>query len=202
VVLPHCSDTETILAAYHRYGEDCLEHLRGMFAFALWDERTKSLFCARDRFGIKPFYYATVGNLFVFASEAKALLPFLPEIATDPAALAEYLTFQYTIGEATLFRGIKQLMPGHALAVENGRAGLALLDVRYEIDFEHNTRYFARRLEELLDDTVQAAPAQRRAGRRLRFGRRRFEPDRHSRQQDRPRHRRLFSRPLHRISRL
>ena len=60
---------------------------------------TKRLFCARDRFGIKPFYYAVVGNLFVFASEAKALLPFLPEIATDPEALAEYLTFQYTIGE-------------------------------------------------------------------------------------------------------
>src|SRR3954453_12501615 len=91
------SDTECLLAAYNRYGEDCLENLRGMFAFALWDEREQRLFCARDRFGIKPFYYCVVGNLFVFASEAKALLPFLPEIATDPEALAEYLTFQYTI---------------------------------------------------------------------------------------------------------
>ena len=150
------SDTETILAAYNRYGDDCLEHLRGMFAFALWDERSKSLFCARDRFGIKPFYYAVVGNLFVFASEAKALLPFLPEIATDPVALAEYLTFQYTIGEATLFRGIKQLMPGHALAVENGRVRVwRYWDVHYQIDFEHNERYFERRLVELLDDTVR-----------------------------------------------
>ena len=122
------SDTECILAAYDRYGDDCLDRLRGMFAFALWDERHQRLFCARDRFGIKPFYYAVVGNLFVFASEAKALLPFLPEIATDPEALAEYLTFQYTIGEATLFRGIKQLLPGHALTVENGEVrGLALL---------------------------------------------------------------------------
>ena len=95
------SDTECILAAYDRHGTECLDQLRGMFAFALWDERRKRLFCARDRFGIKPFYYAVVGNLFVFASEAKALLPFLPEIATDPEALAEYLTFQYTIGEAT-----------------------------------------------------------------------------------------------------
>ena len=126
-----------------------------MFAFALWDERTKSLFCARDRFGIKPFYYATIGNLFVFASEAKALLPFLPEITTDPAALAEYLTFQYTIGEATLFRGIKQLMPGHALTVENGRVRVwRYWDVHYQIDFEHNARYFERRLIELLDDSV------------------------------------------------
>jgi asparagine synthase (glutamine-hydrolysing) len=150
------SDTECILAAYDRDGTDCLDRLRGMFAFAIWDERRQSLFCARDRFGIKPFYYTTVGNLFVFASEAKALLPFLPEIATDPAALAEYLTFQYTIGEDTLFRGIRQLMPGHALAVENGRIRIwRYWDVRYDIDFEHNARYFERRLGELLDDTVR-----------------------------------------------
>ena len=114
------SDTEVILAAYDRYGTDCLGRLRGMFAFAVWDDRRHRLFCARDRFGIKPFYYTLVGNRFVFASEAKALLPFLPEIETDPAALAEYLTFQYTIGEATLFRGVNQLLPGHALTVENG----------------------------------------------------------------------------------
>src|SRR5262249_25438300 len=114
------SDTECILAAHAKYGVGCLDHLRGMFAFAIWDERRQSLFCARDRFGIKPFYYAVVGNLLVFASEAKALLPFLPAIETDPQSLGEYLTFQYTLGEATLFKGIKQLLPGHALAIENG----------------------------------------------------------------------------------
>jgi asparagine synthase (glutamine-hydrolysing) len=150
------SDTECILAAYDRHGLDCVEHLRGMFAFAIWDERRRRLFCARDRFGIKPLYYALVGNLFVFASEAKALLPFLPEIETDPAALAEYLTFQYTIGEATLFRGIKQLMPGHALRLENNRVSVwRYWDVRYEIDADHNARYFERRLGELLDDSVR-----------------------------------------------
>jgi asparagine synthase (glutamine-hydrolysing) len=150
------SDTECILAAYHRYGEDCLGRLRGMFAFALWDGRRRRLFCARDRFGIKPFYYATIGNLFVFASEAKALLPFLPEIATDPSALAEYLTFQYTLGETSLFAGIKQLMPGHALSVENGEVRTwRYWDVRYDIDFEHNDRYFERRLVELLDDAIR-----------------------------------------------
>ncbi|HEV8678173.1 MAG TPA: asparagine synthase (glutamine-hydrolyzing) [Stellaceae bacterium] len=150
------SDTECILAAYARYGATCLDHLRGMFAFALWDERAQRLFCARDRFGIKPFYYTVVANCFLFASEAKALLPFLPDIATDPAALAEYLTFQHTIGEDTLFHGVKQLMPGHALCVENGRVRVwRYWDVRYEIDFEHNERYFERRLVELLDDTVR-----------------------------------------------
>jgi asparagine synthase (glutamine-hydrolysing) len=150
------SDTECVLAAYDRYGVDCLDHLRGMFAFAIWDDRRKRLLCARDRFGIKPFYYAIIGNLFVFASEAKALLPFLPEIASDPEALAEYLTFQYTIGEATLFRGIKQLLPGHALTVENGVVCVQRYwDVKYEIDYDHSPRYFENRLVELLDQSVR-----------------------------------------------
>jgi asparagine synthase (glutamine-hydrolysing) len=150
------SDTEAILAAYDRYGTDCLDRLRGMFAFAVWDDRRRRLFCARDRFGIKPFYYTLVGNRFVFASEAKALLPFLPEIETDPAALAEYLTFQYTIGDATLFRGVKQLLPGHALAVENGEVRVwRYWDVYYEIDGDHSARYFERHLSELLDDSVK-----------------------------------------------
>ena len=112
------SDTETVLAAYGKWGVDCLQHLRGMFAFSLWDE--KRFFAARDRFGIKPFYYAVVDGALYFASEMKALLPVLPEIATDPDALAEYMTFQYTIGENTLFKHIHTLLPGHALTVENG----------------------------------------------------------------------------------
>jgi asparagine synthase (glutamine-hydrolysing) len=150
------SDTECILAAYDRYGPDCLDRLRGMFSLAIWDERRKTLFCARDRFGIKPFYYTTIGKLFVFASEAKALLPFLEDIESDPVALSEYLTFQYTIGEATLFRGIKQLMPGHALSVENGNIKVwRYWDIHYDIDFEHNQRYFERRLVELLNDTIE-----------------------------------------------
>ncbi|HEV2300073.1 MAG TPA: asparagine synthase (glutamine-hydrolyzing) [Stellaceae bacterium] len=149
------SDTECILAAYQRHGTDCLDRLRGMFAFALWDERRQKLFCARDRFGIKPFYYAQIGKLFLFASEAKALLPFLPDIDSDPEALAEYLTFQYTIGEATLFRGVKQLLPGHALAVEGGEVKVwRYWDVRYEIDFEHSPIYFDRRLGELVEDSI------------------------------------------------
>lgn len=149
------SDTECILAAYDRYGLDCVDHLRGMFAFALWDEKAQRLFCARDRFGIKPFYYAVVDGVLYFASEAKALLPVLPEIDTDPTALAEYLTFQYTIGEHTLFKGIKQLLPGHALCVEGGEVRVwRYWDVKYEIDFDHSPRYFERRLAELVDESL------------------------------------------------
>jgi asparagine synthase (glutamine-hydrolysing) len=150
------SDTECILAAYERYGDDCLGQLRGMFAFALWDQAKRRLFCARDRFGIKPFYYAEVGDILYFASEIKALLPFLPEIQTDPRAFAEYLTFQYTIGERTLFKSVKQLLPGHALIVENGRVQTRRYwDVRYEVDFDHSPVFFTRRLAELLDNSVR-----------------------------------------------
>jgi asparagine synthase (glutamine-hydrolysing) len=149
------SDTEVLLAAYARWGVDCLQQLRGMFAFALWDAKARRLFCARDRFGIKPFYYAVVGGQVVFASEAKALLPFLPEIETDPAALAEYLIFQYGIGENTLFKGIKQLPPGHAMLIEDGKLKVwRYWDVAYDIDFDHSPGYFEHRLVELLDESV------------------------------------------------
>ena len=149
------SDTETILAAYERYGDSCLDHLRGMFAFALWDERKRRLLCARDRFGIKPFYYTVVDGVLYFASEAKALVPFLPEIETDPTALAEYLTLQFTIGEHTLFKGIKQLLPGHALKVENGDVRTwRYWDVHYEIDYDHSAKYFGDRLEELMHESL------------------------------------------------
>ena len=149
------SDTECILAAYDRYGDACLDHLRGMFAFSLWDQKRKRLFCARDRFGIKPFYYAVVEGVVYFASEAKALLPFLPSISTNDAALAEYLTFQYTIGEKTLFEGIHQLLPGHALAVENGQVRVwRYWDVNYQIDHDHSPSYLHNRLRELLEESI------------------------------------------------
>lgn len=149
------SDTETILAAHAKWGTDCLTHLRGMFAFALWDGNR--LFAARDRFGIKPFYYAVVDGALYFASEMKALLPILPDIATDADALAEYMTFQYTIGEKTLFRGIRQLLPGHALTVENGVLRVfRYWDVHYDIDWNHTPRWFGEEMRGRLADSVKA----------------------------------------------
>ncbi len=149
------SDTECILAAYVRHGDACVGHLRGMFAFAIWDESRQRLFCARDRFGIKPFYYAQVDGVFYFASEAKALLPFLPSIDTNPSALAEYLTFQYTLGEKTLFDGVHQLLPGQALSIENGKVRIwRYWDVRFQIDWDHSPAYFRRRLRELVEESL------------------------------------------------
>jgi asparagine synthase (glutamine-hydrolysing) len=149
------SDTETILAAYARWGKDCLTHLRGMFAFALWDG--DRLFAARDRFGIKPFHYAVVDGVFYFASEIKALLPVLPEIGTDPDALAEYLVFQYTIGDRSLFKHVRTLLPGHALTVEDGEVLVfRYWDAHYDTDFDHKEHWFTERMRDILQDSVAA----------------------------------------------
>ncbi|MFW0778060.1 MAG: asparagine synthase (glutamine-hydrolyzing) [Rickettsiales bacterium] len=150
------SDTETILAAYEVYGQDCLSHLRGMFAFAIVDQKTNTLFAARDRFGIKPFYYTIVDDVFYFASEIKALLPFVPDIKTNPASLTEYFMFQYTLGEETMFEGIKQLMPGHCLTITNGKVAVRRYwDVEYNIDFHHTSQYFEERMTELFHDSAK-----------------------------------------------
>jgi asparagine synthase (glutamine-hydrolysing) len=112
-------DTETILHSYEQYGADCVTRFRGMFAFAIWDKERQTLFCARDRLGIKPLYYFWDGRTFAFASEIKALFEH-PSISPRfrEAALPEYLAFGYVSGEETLFRGIRKLMSGHTLLLD------------------------------------------------------------------------------------
>jgi asparagine synthase (glutamine-hydrolysing) len=149
------SDTEVILRAYREWGEQCLDRLRGMFAFALWDEESQTLFCARDRFGIKPLYYTVVGDVLYFASEAKALLPFLPAIETDVDGLADYLTFQFPLAGKTLFKGVQELLPGHFLRLRNGRVETQQYwEVFFEPDFDHTFEYYERRVQELLADSI------------------------------------------------
>ncbi len=149
------SDTETILSSYAQFGVEASKHLRGMFAFALWDASKKRLILSRDRFGIKPLYYAIVEDLFVFASEAKALLPFLPTISTNSDALAEYLTFQYSINDKTLFEGIHQVMPGHTLIIENGNINIEQYwDIQYEVDYGKTEAYFVDQLRNLLSNSI------------------------------------------------
>ena len=149
------SDTEVILAAYRRWGTSCVDHFRGMFAFALWDEKRRELFCARDRFGIKPFYYAQVADTFYFASEAKALLPFVPSVETDYESLKEYLIFQFCLEDRTLFKGIRQLLPGHTLTIANETSVIRKYwEVYYDLDFQHTDRYFDERLRETLKESI------------------------------------------------
>ncbi len=115
------TDTEVLLHAYAEWGEACLRELNGMFAFALWDGRRRTLFCARDRFGEKPFVYAWVGGAFAFASEVKALgLLHGLDCAVDDGILAWHATRGSTwldADERTLLRGVRQLMPGRAMSV-------------------------------------------------------------------------------------
>ncbi len=108
------SDSEVILHLYEEHGTECLQFLRGMFAFVIWDEKQQVLFGARDRFGIKPFYYMEKTGLFAFSSEIKALaeIPDLP-FHVDERAFLDYLTFQYVPDPRTMFSGIYRLPPAH-----------------------------------------------------------------------------------------
>ena len=149
------SDTEVILRAYRRWGEDCLTHLRGMFAFALWDEGRQTLFCARDRFGIKPLYYTVVDGVLYLASEVKALLPFLPQVETDLEGFKDYLTFQFCLAGKTLFKGVSELLPGHLLLARNGGVETRRYwEVYYHPDFDHTEKYFEERIRALLEESV------------------------------------------------
>jgi asparagine synthase (glutamine-hydrolysing) len=150
------SDTEVILRAYQKWGTKCVEHLRGMFAFAIWDEKEKKLFCARDRFGIKPFYYAIVDGLFIFASEIKAILPFLTDITTDIEGFKEYLTFQFCLAGKTLFSGVKELLPAHNIVITPESCTVTRYwEVYYIPDFDHTEKYFQEKVHELLLDSVK-----------------------------------------------
>lgn len=149
------SDTEVILKSYDKWGTDCVKHFKGMFAFALWDEAKQMLFCSRDRFGIKPFYYTLVEGKFYFASEAKALLPFVESIETDLEGFKDYLTFQFCLNGKTLFKGINELLPAHNLIVKDGSVKIERYwQIYYNLDFDHTAKYFEEKIESLLLESV------------------------------------------------
>ena len=151
------SDTEVLLRAYQRWGSGCLNRLRGMFAIAIWDSLEKKLFLARDRFGIKPLYFANTKRGLYFASEMKALIPFLDERSVNSAALSDYFTFQFCLGEKTLVNGVWQLPAAHYSITCPGESPnpRRYWDVQYNIDYEHTEQWFTERLRELLDDSVR-----------------------------------------------
>ena len=146
----HC-DTETILHLYEEHGTRAVEHLRGMFAFAIWDERREELFIARDRLGVKPLYYVhrDDGSLF-FASEIKALLKARAvrgEI--NYRAITDYLANHATSGEETLFNGVKRLLPGHTLLWRDGQIKIERYwDVRFTPETEETRKSDADYIEE------------------------------------------------------
>lgn len=155
------SDTEVLLYAYREWGERFVDRLIGMFAFAIWDRHEQKLFCARDRIGIKPFYYHYDGDRLLFASEIKAILTdeAIPAEA-NPGGMQDYLTFQFCLGEKTLFKGIQKLEPGCCLSgwYEGNTLRMRTWqywDLCYEIDEQHDERWFVDHLAGLIEDATR-----------------------------------------------
>ncbi|MDQ7824725.1 MAG: asparagine synthase (glutamine-hydrolyzing) [Candidatus Eremiobacteraeota bacterium] len=152
------SDTEVIVHAYEEYGEGCLQKFIGMFSFAIWDEKKRRLFCARDRIGVKPFYYVARKGLFAFASEIKALLALGTEASVLMAGLREYLIFQTTLADRTLFEGVYRLLPGHSMTIDGEGRILEtkrFWDLGFAADDDHTEEYFIDHLRLLLRDAVK-----------------------------------------------
>jgi asparagine synthase (glutamine-hydrolysing) len=117
------SDTEVVLAAYRQWGTECVTRFNGMWAFALWDEKNRTLFCSRDRFGVKPFYYLEEAGRFIFGSEIKAILAVAPEAAApNYPYLRRFLTTGiFDDGDETCFERIRSLPPAHSLILGEGQ---------------------------------------------------------------------------------
>jgi asparagine synthase (glutamine-hydrolysing) len=119
VVFRTASDTEVLLAAYVQWGEECLGHFNGMWSFAIHDERDNSLFCARDRFGVKPFYYINTPKQFAFGSEIRQLLPLVEHRVAEDDLIGDFLVCGLTDHtNRTFFKGVEKLAPGHSLRVD------------------------------------------------------------------------------------
>jgi len=153
------TDTETIVHLYEERGQECVHDLRGMFAFAIWDERKQELLIARDRLGIKPLYFAESDRRLVFASELKAILQ-LPDVdcRIDWNSLNHLFTFLSTPDTESILKGIHKLKPGHLLLAARG--GKARIQQYWDVQFEPDTTLTEpdckKRLLELLDDSVRS----------------------------------------------
>jgi asparagine synthase (glutamine-hydrolysing) len=152
------SDTEVIIHLYEEYGMECLKHLNGQFAFALWDKERESLFLARDRVGIRPLFYTIAGGSFIFASEIKSLfMDSRVKREIDPFALDQIFTFWMTIPPRTAFRDILELPAGHYMVVKNG--GISI-NRYWDADFTPDTGIrtvdeYAEALRDLLIDSTR-----------------------------------------------
>lgn len=153
------SDSEVILHLYRLNGRECVRYLRGMFAFAIWDEKARTLFAARDHLGQKPFYYHVANGRLLFASEIKALLAAEPDLAElDHTALDQYLALRLIAPPRSMFQNIRKLPPGHHLTYQSER-GLEIeryWQPRYEPKYESSEAELLDELEEVLTDACEA----------------------------------------------
>jgi asparagine synthase (glutamine-hydrolysing) len=152
------TDTEVIVHLYEQYGESCVDRLRGMFAFAIWDDRRKTLLLVRDRLGIKPLFYTITGGRLAFGSELKVLLQ-LPEIERklNWTSVNHLFSSMYTPTAESIIEGVHKLRPGHLLLASE-RHGIRLRqywDVEYDPDYTKSEQYFIERLRDLLEESVR-----------------------------------------------
>lgn len=151
------SDTETIVHLYEEYGPGCLEYLRGMFAFALWDGRAKRLLVARDRLGIKPLFYRREQGRLVFASELRALRELVGQpLEIEPQSVYDFFGFRYIPAPRTFYRGVEKLLPGHYLLADaRGVRTEAYWDVPPEEDTSRSEEDFAEEVVERLRESIR-----------------------------------------------
>jgi asparagine synthase (glutamine-hydrolysing) len=151
------SDTEVLLHLYQEYGSECVHHLNGQWAFAIWDTDKKHLFLSRDRVGVRPLFYTVHANRFLFASEVKSLLayPGVPR-TIDPQALDQVFTFWTTLSPRTMFKGVSELPPGHSLSVINGQVAVrSYWRPRYDVQENIREDEAASTLLDLLVDATR-----------------------------------------------
>lgn len=151
------SDSEVVLHLYEEFGDECLQHLDGMFAFALWDGRRRRLLLARDRFGIKPLYFTQQGDVLSFASELTSLLAsgvVTQEI--DPQAVYAYMAFSYVPAQMCIFKGVQKLLPAERVVWENGHLSRQIYWTPQQVQVPSNRAQAAEALAERLDESVQA----------------------------------------------
>ncbi len=152
------SDTEVLLNLFIEEGKECLQKLNGMFAFAIWDSIEKKLFIARDRLGIKPMYWHHSNGTFLFASEIKALFQY-PDLKAEVNldGLQDYLSFQFCLGEKTMFKNIHSLSPGWWMEIsQDGTTQTGCYwELNFQVDTIHSEEYFRLALSELLDDSIK-----------------------------------------------
>lgn len=150
------SDTEVLLHMYREFGDQCVTQFNGMFSFAIWDKRKKSLFISRDRLGIKPLFYKEDEQGIIFSSELKSILALSPKTSVNKKLIDSYMSLGYCPTNKTLFDGIYKLEPGHSLTIENKKISISpYWDIEYDKKKDLGEEYYIKQTQDLFEDAVK-----------------------------------------------
>ncbi len=153
------TDTEVIVHLYEEYGNDCVQKLRGMFGFTIWDARNRKIFCARDRFGIKPFFYLLDNERFLFGSELKVITQAdNVSLDIDPYAMDSYLSYGYITEDRSIYKQVKKLKPGHSLEFypESGQFNISKYwQINFQPDYSKSEEDWVEEINHVLSESVK-----------------------------------------------